>query len=94
MAIDFHDIISATGEMNDACCMRAQQSVRYLSVSYFRHDIETINTIKSGVSSEGVLYLRERNSKANDILVTRGDILAAKAIAAFNSSICTTNGAQ
>ncbi len=74
--------------------MDAQQSSRYLSVSNFRYDIETININKSRVSSsEGVLNLCERNSKANDVLITRDDIFTAKAISAINS-ICWTNAAQ
>jgi hypothetical protein len=73
--------------------MDAQQSSRYLSVSNFRYDIETININKSRVSSEGVLYLCEGNSKANYVLVTRDDIFTAKAISAINS-ICSTDAAQ
>jgi hypothetical protein len=93
IAIDFHEIISATGKMNDTCFMDAQQSSRYLSVSNFRYDIETININKSRVSGEGVLYLCEGNSKANDILVTRDGIFTAKAISAINS-ICSTDASQ
>jgi hypothetical protein len=73
--------------------MDAQQSSRYLSVSQFRYDIEAINFIEPSVSSECVFDLCERNSKANDILVTRDDICATKAIAAINSS-CSTDVAQ
>ncbi len=74
--------------------MDAQQSSRYLSVSQFRYDIKAIYSIEPSVSSECLFDICERNSKANDILVTCDIICATIAIAAINNSICSTDATQ
>jgi hypothetical protein len=52
-----------------------------------------IDFFEPSVSSECAFDLCERNSKANDILVTLDDIFVTPAIAAINS-ICPTDGAK
>jgi hypothetical protein len=79
--------------MNDAYCVKAQQSGWYLIISNFRYDIETINIANSGVDIECGFDLCERNSKTNDILVASGDILAAKTSTAI-SGICLIDATQ